>query len=208
MIKLFTFIAYDEIDKLSVSSFYYKGYKYGGSRLGRQSSRLSNYSWINTQKHGIASPAKEDINEIMHHSYMYDNQKAQAMYANHQALRKISKVLPKVPTKASKLRDEHLKNEREKLANSFKNDSKPQWKLRQFLGIGPSEGIVQSIKMLKKRQNKPQGVHNFEPEALPDISDQANNDYVHEKVDKKLKDKLLSDYFSEKRQMSSKRSQY
>lgn len=70
-------IDFDELDKQSVSSFYYKGYKYGASRLGRQSSRLSNYSWIASQKHGIPSPQKQNINDIMNHSFVYENLKNQ-----------------------------------------------------------------------------------------------------------------------------------
>ena len=48
---------------------------YGGSRLGRQESRLSNYSWIRGNKHGIPSPTNDNIGEIINHIYAYDNQK-------------------------------------------------------------------------------------------------------------------------------------
>lgn len=38
--------------------------------------------------------------------------------------------------------------------------------------------------------------------------DDPRSERSHERVDKKIKDKLLSDYFSQKREMSSKRSNH
>lgn len=55
-----------------------------------------------------------------------------------------------MPTKASKLRDEHVKQQKEQMLDDQKNQFKPQWKLRQFLGVGPSEDIAESIKRIKK----------------------------------------------------------
>lgn len=144
-------LAYNDIDQISVSSFYYKGYKYGGSRLGRQSSRMSNYSWISMQKHGIPSPANDNMNEIMHHSYIYDNLKAREMYKGHMPTKKIVKVVPNIPTKASKLRDDFMKQQRMELSESKLKENEPLWKLRQFKGIGPSENIVESMKQIKHK---------------------------------------------------------
>jgi hypothetical protein len=145
----------DDLDKLSVSSFFYKGYKYGGSRLGRQSSRLSNYSWITSQKHGIPSPEKHDFSEIINHGYVFDNLRNKALHKsiifdNLIGSIRHQKVLPKFTTKASKLRDEFLKNYRLKMNNSVNEGHKDEWKLRQFLGIGPSEDILGSIRRIKK----------------------------------------------------------
>ena len=58
-------------------------------------------------------------------------------------------VLPNVPTKASKLRDDFIRDKRIEDENHKNNDSKPEWKLRQFLGIEASENISESIKNIK-----------------------------------------------------------
>lgn len=84
----------------------------------------------------------------MNHSFVQNNLHNHPM--KHRALKKL---LPKVPTKASKLRDEHLKNYRDQLENSRKEEAKPEWKLRQFLGIGPSDDIAETIKRIKKHGN-------------------------------------------------------
>jgi hypothetical protein len=60
----------NKLDQLSVSSFYYKGYKYGGSRLGHQESRLSKYSWISEKPYGIPSPETQKIDGLINHSYL------------------------------------------------------------------------------------------------------------------------------------------
>lgn len=139
-------IEIEGIDGLSVSSFNYKGYKYGASRLGRQSSRLSNYSWIESQKHGIVSPDKQDFGQIFTHSFVYDN-------LNNNPITKrmnVKKVLPKVGTKASKLRDDFIKNYKAQIEMTRDEPSKNQWKMRQFLEIGPHDDIAESIKRNRK----------------------------------------------------------
>lgn len=150
------------------------------------------------------------MNEIMHHEFLYE-QMNQPNVFKHKVLKKISKVLPKMPTKASKLRDTYLKQTRDDVAHAVMNDNKNEWKLRQFLGVGASEDIVKSIKLIRKRQNK-SVIPAIQPytnnDTLPKLQDPAPEGQKLERIDKKVKDRLLNDYFSEKRSMSSKRSQH
>lgn len=115
------------------------------------------------------------------------------------------KKLPKVPTLASKLRDDYLRKKRIEKDEKANEGSKPMWKLRQFLGVGASEDISESIKNIKKNAiNKTQSV--IDKEVLPKIKENpAETRESYEKVDKKIKDKLLSDYFTQKRELSSRR---
>jgi hypothetical protein len=43
--------------------------------------------------------------------------------------------------------------------------------------------------------------------SLPEIKDVIEEKQKYEKVDKKIKDQMLSDYFSKKRELSSRKSQ-
>lgn len=62
----------------------------------------------------------------------------------------VKKVLPKVATKASKLRDDYLKNYRAQIEMTRDEPIKNEWKMRQFLEIGPHDDIAESIKRNKK----------------------------------------------------------
>ena len=185
---------------------------------------MSSYSWISKQKHGIPSPENDDINKIMNHKYMYEHAaNTQNEIKKQKELKKITKVLPKMPTKASKLRDDYLKNIRNEISNQINDEHKAEWKLRQFLGVGPSEDIVKSIKHVRRRQNKsiipkmPENPHmnTTQGQELPNIDEKKSEGVEkqsqgsqYSRIDKKAKDKLLSEYFSEKRSMSSRRSNH
>ena len=95
---------------------------------------------MNKQNHGVTSPEKHDMGGIMNHSYLNDNMKNQPPMYRRQGLGKVTKVLPKVPTKASQLRDLHIKQHLEEISGVKENGEKRQWKMRQFLGVGPSQG--------------------------------------------------------------------
>lgn len=203
-VKFCTKLIDDEIDKHSITSFYYRGYKYGGSRPGRQQSRLSNFSWIGEHKHGIPSPINENIGEIINNCYAYDNQASESYKAGNLKT-KLQRTLPKVPTLASKLRDDFLRKQRMEFNDKEKDSTKPMWKLRQFLGVGASEDISDSIKNIKKNA-KSKNLSTIENDVLPKINESpAEVKETFEKVDKKIKDKLLSDYFTQKRELSSRR---
>ncbi|CAI2387718.1 unnamed protein product [Moneuplotes crassus] len=191
-------------DDLSVASFYYKGYRYGASRIGRKSSRLSNYSWIDNQKHGIPSKETDDINGVMNHSYVYDNLNNE-IKEKVKRQNEIKKPLCKAPTKASKLRDDYLKTCKEKLENSHNDQPKVEWKIRKFLSIGPHEDIANSIRRLKKLS--PNRVLN-NSSNLPFVNNQELSAAPLNQDDKKEKERLLNDYYIKKREMSSKRSNF
>jgi len=157
------------------------------------------------------SPQKQDFTEILNHNYVYDKFKHRALHKSKLNIKSVDmmkqKGLPKVPTKASKLRDEHLKKFRDQLENSGYDQHKPEWKLKQFKGVGPSDNILESLR--QKKNGKCFFVNKSDlPDSnnLPEIKDvQAENAY--EKVDKKDKDKMMAEYYMQKRELSSKRSQ-
>ena len=110
-----------------------------------------------------------------------------------------------MPTLASKLRDDYLRKQRIDYSNSLKDNSKPMWKLRQFLGVGASEDISESIKNIKKKVRS-KNLSTIDHDTLPKIAEVTpGSSKPYEKVDKKIKDKLLSDYFTQKRELSSRR---
>ena len=119
--------------------------------MGQQSSVLSEYSWINSDKHGIKYPENsQNITEILAQKFMYDNLKNNPYKNRMKEKAKVPKTLPKFPTKASKLRDDYLKNYICSRDATKEEQPKVEWKLRQFLGIGPHEDIAESLRRAKR----------------------------------------------------------
>jgi uncharacterized membrane protein len=89
---------------------------------------------------------KQDFNQILTHSFVYENAKT---HGNTKRIN-VKKILPKFATKGSTLRDNYLKNHRAQVEATKDESNKNEWKLRQFLGIGPHDDIAESIKRSKR----------------------------------------------------------